>query len=122
MSDKIIVTGIEVYGRHGCSEAERRRGQIFKIDVELDLDLSVAADSDNIKDTVDYATIIFGVERTVSGTPRNLIETVAEEIAATILENFARVEAVKVVLHKPNAPLPIKYKDAAVSIVRTRRK
>ena len=121
MSDKIIITGIEIFGNHGCGELERRRGQIFRIDLELDLDLVKAGASDDIKDTVEYAGVIYAVERIVSGTPRNLIETVAEEIASTLLENFARLDAVKVTLHKPNAPLPVKHIDAAVQIYRSRK-
>lgn len=121
MSDKMILTAIEAFGRHGCAEKEQRHGQIFKVDVEMDVDLAKAGASDELADTVDYAAVLSMVEKIVSGKPRKLIEPVAEEIAATILENFARVEAVKVVLHKPDAPLPVKYADAAVSIVRTRK-
>ena len=121
MSDKMILTAIEVYGRHGCSEAEQRRGQVFKVDVEMDVDLAAAGASDKLTDTVDYAAVLSMVEEIVGGEPRNLIEPVAEEIAATILKKYARVEAVKVVLHKPDAPLPVKYADAAVSIVRARK-
>ena len=121
MSDKISITGIEVFGRHGCGELERRRGQIFKIDVEMDLDLVKAGFSDDIKDTVDYAEVIYDVDRIVSGPPRNLIETVAEEIAEVLLKSFRRLERIKVTVHKPDSPLPVKYADAAVSIVRWRR-
>ena len=121
MSDKIFVTDIEVFGKHGCSEIERRRGQIFKVDVEVDLDLRASGKSDDINDTVDYSAIIFGVERIVSGTPRNLIETVAEEIATSILEKYALAESVRVTIHKPDAPLPVKYADAGVSIFRARK-
>ncbi|MBO4401660.1 MAG: dihydroneopterin aldolase [Selenomonadaceae bacterium] len=121
MSDKVIITGIEIFGRHGVGELERRRGQVFKIDVEMDLDLVKAGFSDDIKDTVDYAEVIYDIDRIVSGPPRNLIETVAEEIAETLLKSFRRLERIKVTVHKPNAQLPVKYADAAVSIVRWRR-
>ena len=91
--DKLILKGIEIFGRHGCHIEEQQRGQIFKVDVE----------------------------KIVGGVPRKLIETVAEEIAETLLEKYPRVESLKVVLHKPNAPLPVRYFEAAVEISRRRK-
>ena len=120
MSDKFILNGIEIFGRHGCSPEEQKLGQNFIVDVEMDLDLSIAGKSDNIEDTVDYPKVLSVVEKIVGGTPKKLIETVAEEIAETILKNFEKVESVKVTLHKPFAPLPFKYSDAVVQIVRGR--
>ena len=119
--DKIILTEISVFGHHGCSEDEQQHGQNFKVDVELNLDLSKAGKTDNIAETVDYAQVLFIVENIVAGTPRKLIETVAEEIADTLLKRFSLIESLKVVLHKPDAPLPIKYADAAVEIFRSRQ-
>ncbi len=118
MSDKIILTGIEIFGHHGCSDEEKRRGQIFKVDLELNLNLSRAGKSDEISETVDYSKILEEVEKIVGGEPKNLIETVAEEISEKILRDFDKVESLRVTLHKPDAPLAIKYFDAAVSIFR----
>ena len=120
MSDKIILTGIEIFGRHGCSIEEQTLGQKFYVDVELNLDLSKAGRSDNFDDTVDYVKILELVEKIVGGTPRRLIETVAEEIAEKILADFEIIEGVTVTLHKPNAPLKFTYVDAAVKIYRAR--
>lgn len=118
--DKIILTGISVFGHHGCGAEEQEHGQIFKVDVTLNLDLSKSGKTDNISETVDYAQVLFIVENIVAGTPRKLIETVAEEIADTLLKRFSLIESLKIVLHKPDAPLPIKYADAAVEITRSR--
>ena len=120
MTDKIILTGIEIFGHHGCSVEEQNRGQIFKVDLELNLDLSKSCASDELTDTVDYATILFEVEKIVAGKPRKLIETVAAEIAEKILRDFNLIESLTVTLHKPDAPLPIKYFDAAIKIFRTK--
>ena len=118
--DKIILTEIVAFGHHGCTPEEQEHGQNFKVDVELNLDLSKAGKTDNIAETVDYAQVLFIVENIVAGTPRKLIETVAEEISDTLLKRFPLIESLKVVLHKPDAPLPIKYADAAVEILRSR--
>ena len=120
MNDKFILTGIEIFGYHGDLPEERKLGQKFLVDLELNLDLSIAGKSDELSDTVDYPAILAVVEKIVGGEPKNLIEAVAEEIAQKILQDFPKVESVKVVLHKPYAPLKIKYSDAAVEIFRTR--
>ncbi len=122
MNDKIILTGIEAYGHHGCTEEERCAGSFLKVDVEIDADLSKAGKSDDLEDTIDYSKILFDVKKIVEGTPRKLIETVAEEIAEKILNDFDKARRVKIILHKPNAPLPVKYADAAVAIVREKLK
>ena len=120
LNDKIILTGIEIFGYHGCSDEEKKLGQKFYVDLELNLDLSKAGQSDNFEDTVDYSQVILLVEKIVGGTPRRLIETVAEELAEKILAEFERVESLTLTLHKPNAPLPMTYADAAVKIFRER--
>ena len=120
MKDKIILTGIEIYGHHGCTVEEQTRGQIIKVDAEMFLDLKSAGKSDELFDTVDYSQILFDVEKIVAGKSRKLIETVAEEVAEKIL-TYEKVSAVKITLHKPFANLPIKYDDVAVEIFREKK-
>ena len=120
MQDKFILTGIEIFGHHGDLPEEKKLGQKFVVDLELNLDLSVAGKSDQLSDTVDYPAVLAVVEKIVGGEPKNLIEAVAEEIAEKILRDFDKVESLQVTLHKPFAPLKIKYADAAVSIFRKR--
>ena len=74
--------------------------------------------SDDFTDTVDYVKILQCVEEIVGGTPRRLIESVAENLAQKILTDFAQIDGVKITLHKPNAPLKFTYADAAVEIYR----
>ena len=119
--DKIILTGISVFGHHGCSEEEQQHGQNFKVDIELNLNLLLAGETDNLAETVDYSQVLEDVEKIVGGMPRKLIETVAEEIASTLLKKYSLIDSLKVVLHKPDAPLSINYADAAVEIFRSRK-
>ena len=120
MKDQILLNGMEFYGHHGCSEAEQKRGQVFKVDAVLNLDLSKAGKSDNINDTVDYALVLDLIKKVVTGKPKNLIESVAEDIAGILLEKFSIIESVKITIHKPSAPLANVFESAAVSIVRNR--
>jgi dihydroneopterin aldolase len=117
--DHIALRGLRVRGHHGVYEHERRDGQDFVVDVTVWLDLAQAAASDDLADTLDYGALARRVAAIVGGPPANLIETVAGRIADEVLTD-ARVTAVDVVLHKPQAPIPLEFADVAVVVHRTR--
>jgi dihydroneopterin aldolase len=119
MSDRIELRGLRVFGRHGVFEHERRDGQEFIVDVTLWHDARQAAASDELADTVDYGDLADRVVRVVGGTPRNLIETVAGELADEVM-TLAGVEAAEVAVHKPSAPIPHVFADVAVVARRDR--
>ena len=120
LADKIILKGIEVKGRHGCSAEERAHLQPFIVDLELHLNLKQAGKSDDLGDTIDYAAVISDVKKIVGGTSRNLIETVAQEISDFLLRRYFLLDAVKITLHKPSPPIGEKFSGAAVEILRHR--
>jgi dihydroneopterin aldolase len=120
VSDAIELTGLRVRGRHGVFEHERRDGQTFLVDVRLEFDTALAARSDELADTVDYGALAQALAGVVSGDPVNLIETLAERLAAVCLED-RRVRAAEVTVHKPQAPIPLSFSDVAVRIRRERR-
>lgn len=120
MADKIILNGIEVMGRHGCSAEERVQLQPFIVDLELHLHLRQASRSDDLGDTIDYVSVIKEVKQIVGGTSRNLIETVAQEIADFLLRRYMLLEGVKVAINKPNPPIGEKFGGATVEILRHR--
>jgi len=108
-----------VRGNHGVFDFERRDGQEFVVDVELELDTSVAAASDELSDTVDYGELASGLAAVIAGEPVNLLETLAARLAAVCLADL-RVNAAIVTVHKPQAPIPLAFSDVAVTIRRTR--
>ncbi len=118
--DRIIVQGMVFYGYHGVNPEERALGQRFEVDLELELDLSPAGLSDDLARTVNYASAYKLAKEVVEGQPYNLIEAVAERLAAAMLSRFP-VEGVRVRLRKPWAPVKGSVLDAvAVEIVRKR--
>ncbi|HEX7746075.1 MAG TPA: dihydroneopterin aldolase [Micromonosporaceae bacterium] len=119
MSDRIVLTGLRAFGRHGVYDFERARGQNFAVDVTLELDLGPAARSDDVRDTVHYGELADRLVAIVAGEPVNLIETLADRIAAACLAD-ARVRAVTVTVHKPQAPIPHDFGDVSVTVTRTR--
>jgi dihydroneopterin aldolase len=118
-ADRILVRGIRAFGHHGVHPEERATGQPFVVDVELRLDLSVAAASDDVADTVHYGDLSGRVVAAVERDPVDLVETLAARVADVAL-SFPLVEEVEVTVHKPEAPVGVPFSDVAVVLVRTR--
>ena len=119
MTDTITVTGLRAHGFHGVLASEREAGQDFVVDLELRVDLAAAGNTDSLTNTVDYAAVSKKVVAIIESEPVDLIETLANQIADSLLE-FARVESVRVTVHKPQAPIAATFSDVAVSIERSR--
>ena len=119
MSDRISLHGLRVRGHHGVFDFERRDGQDFVVDVDLELSLAPAAASDDVTDTVHYGELAGRLAEVVAGEPVNLIETLAERLASVCLAD-ARVTAATVTVHKPQAPIPHQFADVAVTVRRAR--
>ena len=119
--DRILLKGMIFYGHHGILPAERELGQRFVVDIELDCDLRPAGLSDDLAKTVDYSEVHLQTREIVEGEPVNLIETVAERVAASILERHRPVEAVRVRVTKPDVRLEdTVLGGSAVEILRRR--
>jgi dihydroneopterin aldolase len=117
MTDELALLGLECFGHHGVLEHERRDGQTFVIDLVLGLDTSVAAASDDLADTVDYGGLALAVKDGVEHDPVDLIETLADRIAAICLTDH-RVDWCRVTVHKPDAPIEATFHDVALTITR----
>ncbi|MEG0027975.1 MAG: dihydroneopterin aldolase [Aurantimicrobium sp.] len=118
-NDRITLTGLRVQANHGVFDFERANGQLFVIDVTAWLDLSPAALSDDLANTVHYGELAEEVVAAVANDPVDLIETVAERVAQVVLAH-APVERVEVTVHKPQAPISVEFADVAVTIERSR--
>jgi 7,8-dihydroneopterin aldolase/epimerase/oxygenase len=119
VSDRIELRGLRVRGHHGVFEHERRDGQEFVVDVTVWMDLTPAAASDDLADTLHYGELAERAAAIVAGEPSNLIETVAARVADMVLAD-ARVRAVEVAIHKPQAPIPLEFADVAVVVHKSR--
>jgi dihydroneopterin aldolase len=117
--DRISVTGIRVRAHHGVFDFEREQGQEFVIDVTVAVDLAAAASGDDLASTVHYGELAEAIARAVERDPVDLIETVAERVAAVAL-GFSGVQEATVTVHKPQAPIEVPFDDVAVTVVRGR--
>lgn len=117
LPDRIALRGLTVRGNHGVFDFEKRDGQDFVIDVTLHASTAAAAATDDIADTIHYGELAEDVARIVEDNTFDLIETLAEAIAAHCLTLTERVE---VVVHKPSAPIDHTFADVTVTVDRSR--
>lgn len=118
-TDQISLTGLEVFAHHGVFDFERERGQRFIVDIGVAVDLSAASADDDLARTVHYGELAEAVVAAVSRDPVDLIETVAERVAAVAL-GFPAVARVVATIHKPDAPIDTVFRDVSVTVVRER--
>ena len=115
--DRIMITGLRVRGHHGVYDVERRAGQDFVVDAVLELDVSAAAASDDVADTVHYGELAEALAAVVAGEPVNLLETLATRLVSVCLED-SRVAAATITVHKPQAPVTVPVSDLSVTVRR----
>ncbi len=117
--DYIHVNDMEFWGNHGVFAEETKLGQRFRVTLSLAVDLQEAGQTDNLDKTVNYAEAFFICQKIVEGQPVKLVETVAERIGAEILTTFkGRVKGCKVIVIKPDPPIPGHYRSISVEITR----
>jgi dihydroneopterin aldolase len=116
--DRILMEGMAFFGRHGVFPAERELGARFMVDVELEGDLTDAAASDRLEDTIDYSRAYDLVRQVVEGESCHLLEAVADRIAARLLA-LKRVQRARVRVTK-RPPLEGEFRSFGVEVVRPR--
>jgi dihydroneopterin aldolase len=119
VNDTIRLTGVRARGHHGVFDAERADGQDFVVDVAVEVDARAAASADDLDRTVHYGVLAEQVVAEIERDPVDLIETLAERIAAVVLTHDAAI-ATEVTVHKPQAPITVPFDDVSVTIRRTR--
>lgn len=119
MTDELSVWGIECYGHHGVFEHEKREGQTFVVDLTLGVDTAPASATDDLRDTVDYGSLVASVKQAVEADPVDLIETLAQRLADVCLRD-GRVEWARITVHKPEAPIDATFGDVTLTVTRSR--
>ncbi len=115
MSDAIVVRGIRAEGKHGL-QSERETPQPFVVDVEVLGDLAPAAAADSIGATIDYGTIAQEVRDVIENESYELLEAIAEAVAARVISMGAN--SVRVRVSKPRAAETIGVEEIAIVVER----
>ncbi|QJD85888.1 dihydroneopterin aldolase [Cohnella herbarum] len=118
--DRMLVKRMVFFGYHGVYPEENKLGQKYYVDLDLSLDLSRAAKSDDVADTVNYAEIHALVKQIVEGPPVKLIETLTENIASAVLGTYTSIIKATVSVTKPNPPFDITFDGVTVEFRRQR--
>ena len=114
---KIVIAGLRELGVHGVLQEEQARPQPFEVDVELDVDLGAAGESDSLDDTVDYSAVAEAVSRVVKSERYHLLERLATRIAE-VCGADPRVTAATVTVRKLHPPVRAMVDHVAVRIER----
>lgn len=121
MSDTIFITGIVIHARHGVMDHETEVGQRFVIDLDLSVDLAESSRTDRLADTVSYSNVVATATAAFKDANYRLLERAAGAVAEALLTSFQRINAVKVTVHKPHAPIAAIFEDVGVIITRSRQ-
>ena len=111
----IAIEGMEFLSYHGHFEEESVIGTRFLVDLYLETDTSVAEESDNLKDTVNYQEVYLAVKDEMK-TPSHLIEHVARRILNRIKNDFGSVEQARIKLQKMNPPLGGQMESVSITL------
>ena len=105
MTDQVFVSGLALHAYHGVMQHEARVGQTFKLDILLDIDLTEASRTDKLKHTVGYDQVVAVASDAFCAKRYRLVEAAAGAVAEAVLDRFRQVTAIRVIIHKPHAPI-----------------
>ncbi len=100
--DKIHIEGLEVLALIGVYGWEREHQQRLIVDVELSADLSMAAQTDDVDNTLNYAEIAQGIREFAAKSQYKLIEALASHMVDWLLKSFPKLKRVRLKLSKPD--------------------
>lgn len=118
--DKILLSNMCFYGYHGVLPEEKTLGQKFYVDVELQLPLEKAGQTDDLDETVNYAAVYDAIRDIVTKERFNLLEALGERLCYEIFRRHPLVRKIKLRIRKPNAPIPGVFDWAGVELERDR--
>lgn len=117
MSDRILIRGLRVETRIGWTDEERNEPQTVLVDLDVEIDATAPARSDDLADTVDYGAVISEVARYVSSREERLLERLAAEVAEMV-SAMNGVKRVSVEIAKEVVPVPEEVGRVAVRVER----
>lgn len=111
----IDVCGLRAIGRHGLLPEEQLRAQPFEIDLRIEADLTKAAATDRVEDTVDYADVCQQVALAAQERSYRTLERLCSAVADRLLDRYA-ADSVTVKAAKPEPPIPLPVEDVSVEV------
>lgn len=113
----IEIEGMEFYAYHGHYKEEQIVGNRFLINLKIETDCSKAAESDDIKDAVNYQTA-YKIIKAEMKKKSNLLENIAGRILDSLYENMENVKLITIKVSKMNPPMGGKIKNVSVTMTK----
>ena len=117
MTDALRILGLTFTALHGVRHEEKTLSQPFEVDIEIHRDLSAAAKSDHLDDTVNYPDIVEVAKRVIHGEHTKLIEHLAGRILDGVAD-IVKTGTIVVRVRKPRAPIDVPFRTVEVELRR----
>ncbi|EHO70749.1 dihydroneopterin aldolase [Segatella maculosa] len=111
----IFLNGLRFHAFHGVMPQERLTGNDYRVDLKIDFPLETAVGSDNVDDTLNYATVYTALKEEMD-VPSQLIERVAYRIADRLFRTFKAINEVEIKVEKCNPPMGADCEGAGVKL------
>ncbi len=115
----ISLEGLEFFAYHGVHDFEKEQGSSFIVDVEVDVDVSKAEQTDELSGTIDYEKLFYIVSAEMAIRSK-LLEHVSSRICNSIFKHWEQIQHVKVRIGKLNPPIGAVCKMSSVTVRRQR--
>ena len=115
MNSYIFLDNVPFFAYHGVGEQEREVGNEFIISLRLKVDITLAAETDNVAHTVSYADVYESVKAEME-IPSALLEHVCGRIVKRLFRTFPAIEDIELKLSKRNPPMGADVDAAGVEV------
>ena len=116
MKSFILLENIIFYAYHGVLPQERRVGNEYIVNLKINLDLSKAAESDVLEDTISYADVYEDVKAEMQ-IPSKLLENAAYRIIKRLKRKYKQIQNIEIKLSKRNPPMGAQLDCASVVLI-----
>lgn len=115
MKSWITLNDLRFHAHHGVLEHERLCGNTFVVNLRMAVDICRAAQTDDIRDALNYAEVYEAVKAEM-GIPSRLLEHAAMRIVHRLFKDFPQISSIKLKLEKQNPPMNADMRSAAVEV------
>ena len=116
---KITLENMEFHAFHGCLEHEQKLGNTFIVSIGIEIDTSLAGQTDELEHTLNYQ-LVYDAVKTQMEIPSKLIEHVGQRILDAVFSEFQQIQGLKVKLSKLNPPLGGKVDRVTIELNKKR--
>jgi dihydroneopterin aldolase len=119
---KIVIEEMEFYAFHGHYQEEQIVGNRFLVDLEMEADLTDAADSDNLNDAVNYQQAYQIIKNEMRRTKSNLLENIGKRILDALYTEMEGIQKASISIRKLNPPMGGPIKSVGIKMSRKQKK